>query len=203
MANKDAMEFLEEPIKMSNVDALDYQYFNQYLNHRTVLFNEAVTEDLLEKVILPLKEFEEDDSDEPVTLVLNTPGGSLFMGFCMCNIIDNYKKPLNIIVYGYSMSMGTIILCSGNKNPNVTKMCYPFSFFLHHLGEIALDGEAGSVKDTMLFNDKLNEQLNEYILKNTNITQEELTANLRKQWYFGADEAKRMGLIDKIIGCDD
>ena len=47
-------------------------------------------------------------------------------------IIDNYKKPLEIYVYGYSCSMGTIILCSGNKNPNVINYFYPFSFGLFH-----------------------------------------------------------------------
>lgn len=181
----------------------DYQYFDNLQNHRTIVFNAVVDDDILERVILPLRQFEEDDITTPVTLILNTPGGSILAGFILCNIIDNYKKPLNIISCGYSMSMGTILLCAGNQNPNVTKYCYEFSFFLHHLGDLSVEGEAGSVKDTVAFTDGLNDMVNDYILSHTNITEAELNKNLRKQWYFGAAEAKRMGLIDKIIGVDE
>jgi len=56
--------------------------------HRTVVFNNIVTEDIVESVILPLKEFEEDSSNEPVKLVISTPGGSVADGLVLCNIID-------------------------------------------------------------------------------------------------------------------
>lgn len=186
----------------SNLDPIMYQYFNCYFNRRTIIFNREVDRDIVEAVIVPLKEFEEDDSNAPVRLILSTPGGSVGDGLILCNIIDNYKKPLEIYVYGYACSMGTIILCAGNKNPNVKKFCYPFSFGLFHAGYSAIEGESLSVEDQIEFNKRTDNMIRDYVIKNTNITAEEYKANERRQWYLTAEEMREKGLIDIIIGGD-
>lgn len=192
--------FLALVEEQSNLDPVMYQYFNQYKNHRTIVFNRGVDESIVESVILPLKEYEEDDSNAPVKLILSTAGGSVADGLILCNIIDNYTKPLEIYVYGYACSMGTVILCSGNNNPNVTKYCYPFSFGLFHAGYSAVEGESLSVEDQMAFNKKTDNRIRDYVVANTNITVEEYKANERRQWYLDAQEMKEKGLIDIIIG---
>lgn len=195
-------EVLKDVSKM-NVDSRDYQYYNQLFKHRTVVFNNIVTEDIVESVILPLKEFEEDSSNEPVKLVISTPGGSVADGLVLCNIIDQYKKPLEIYVYGYAYSMGAIILCAGSKNPNVKKYCYPFSFALLHAGYCVVEGESLSAVDQMEFNKKVDNAIKDYVIANTNITEEEYKANERKQWYLNAEEMKEKGLVDFILGEDE
>lgn len=198
-----AIDFLAAVEQTSNLDPVSYQYFNHYLNHRSVILNKDVDTDIVEMVILPLLEFEKDDKEEPVKLILSTPGGSVSDGLILCNIIDNYKKPLEIYVYGYACSMGTIILCAGNKNHNVTKYCYPFSFGLFHAGYSAIEGEALSVEDRMEFNKKVDNSIRDYVVANTNITAEEYKNNERRQWYLSAEEMKRLGLIDIIINGDE
>ena len=193
-------EFLSPVQETSGINMLTYQQFHQMMENRTIILNEEVTETILENVILPLRDFERDDSDKPVTLILNTPGGSVADGLVLCNIIDNYTKPLEIYIYGYSCSMGTIILCSGNKNPNVTKYCHPFSFSLLHAGETIVGGDTNAVDDIIDFNRGLNNKIKEYIIANTNITEQEYDLHNRKQWYLSAEEMKRLGLIDVIIG---
>lgn len=193
-------EFLGLAQESNGINMETYQQFHQLFENRTILLNWEVNESLLENVILPLKDFEADDIDEPVTLILNTPGGSVADGLVLCNIIDNYKKRLNIFVYGYSCSMGTIILCSGNKNPNVTKYCYPFSFGLFHSGETVVGGESTSVDDIIDFNRSINNSIQNYVVANTNITEAEYKLHHRKQWYLTAKEMKEKGLIDIIVG---
>lgn len=189
--------------EQSGLDPVMYQYFNHYKNHRTIVFNRAVDDSIVETVILPLQEFENDDINNPVKLIISTPGGSVSDALILCNIIDNYKKPLEIYVYGYACSMGTIILCSGNKNPNVKKYCYPFSFGLFHAGYSAVEGESLSVEDRMEFNKKTDNMIRDYVVDNTNITAEEYKRNERRQWYLDAKEMKEKGLIDIIIGEGD
>ena len=189
--------------EQSGLDPVMYQYFNHYKNHRTIVFNRAVDDSIVETVILPLQEFENDNNSNPVKLIISTPGGSVSDALILCNIIDNYKKPLEIYVYGYACSMGTIILCSGNKNPNVKKYCYPFSFGLFHAGYSAVEGESLSVEDHMEFNKKTDNMIRDYVVDNTNITAEEYKRNERRQWYLDAKEMKEKGLIDIIIGEGD
>lgn len=194
------LEFLGFAESTSNLDPIMYQYFNHLFNHRTIVLNSEIDENILETVVLPLKEFERDDISSPITLILNTPGGSVADGLMLCNVIDNYTKPLQIIVPSYSCSMGTIILCSGNKNPNVSKKAYPFSFALFHSGQTYVGGESTSVDDVIDFNRSVDNKIRDYVINNTKITQELYTAHHRKQWYISAEEMLEYGLIDEIIG---
>lgn len=198
------LEFLGFANEVSTLDPIMYQYFNQLLKKRTIVLNAEIDESILETVVLPLKDFEQDeDKSTPVKLILNTPGGSVADGLMLCNIIDNYKKPLDIIVPSYSCSMGTIILCSGNKNLNVTKKAYPFSFALFHSGQTYVGGESTSVEDVMNFNKGVDNKIRDYIIANTNITEELYDAHHRKQWYISAEEMLEYGLIDEIIGSEN
>ena len=194
------MPDIEYTEMLSKLDPILYQYFDSLFNDRTIIFNEEIDTPILEMVIMPLLKFEKDDSNRPVTLILNTPGGSIADGLTLCNIIDNYKKPLEIIVPSYACSMGTIILCAGNKNPNVTKKCYPFSFGLFHSGQTLVSGEATSVDDIIEFNKTLDNRIKQYIIENTNITEEEYMAHHRKQWYVDSNQLLKYGLVDEIIG---
>ena len=196
-------DFLALVEENSQLDPVSYQYFNHLFNHRTIVFNDGIDKNILEAVILPLKEFEDDGSNDPVKMIISTPGGSISEGLVLCNIIDNYSKPLEIYVMGYACSMGTIILAAGNNNPNVKKFYYPFSFALFHSGYTAFEGESLSVEDAMAFNKRVDNRIRDYIVANTKITEEQYRANERRQWYLDAHDMKELGLIDVIIGEDE
>ena len=202
MKKNNDLDFLQDVINYSQMDPQSYQYFYNLLKKRTIVFNEEIDVGIVESLIMPFLDFEKDDSEEPITLILATPGGSTLAGLSVCNIIDNYKKKLNIIIPNYALSMGFYITIAGNNNPNVKKYAYPYSFFLLHAGETGASGESGSVKDLICFYDKIDEQIQDYVLSHTSITKEEYLTHIRKQWYLTAKEAKDLGVIDYIIGED-
>lgn len=193
-------EFLTLPEKFSGLDAVSYQYFNQLLNNRTVVFNSDVDENVIEAVYLPLRDFENDNNDEPVTMILNCSGGSVSDGFFIAHYIASYKKKLNIIVTGYACSMATVILAGGGKNPNVTRKAFPCSYLLCHDGYVALSAsEAKTAADIMRWNERIDESIRNFVITNTNITEELYDKNARKQWFITAKEAKELNLIDEIM----
>ena len=184
--------------------AKDYQYFHQLLDNRTVLFNTYIDEDIVEKIYLPLKEFEEDSSVEPVTLILNSPGGSVADGFFLAHYIAHYKKQLNILVLGYAASMSAVILAGGGHNENVHRMCYPSTYALVHDGYITMESsESKTAQDFMAFNDKVDNDIKDFIIKHTNITKELYDSKTRHQWFISATEMKELNLIDEILGSEN
>jgi ATP-dependent Clp protease protease subunit len=155
-------------------------------------------------VYLPLKAFEEDDSMEPVTLILNSSGGSVSDGFFLAYYISQYSKPLNIQVLGYACSMATVLLAAGGKNENIIRSCYPCSYVLIHDGYVALAAaESKTAADIMTFNNEIDEKIRQFFLDNTNLTAEEYDKHARHQWFLFADKMKEKNLIDKIIGVDE
>ena len=196
-------DILEVPLQ-TNINPVDYQYFHQLMDNRTIIFNTEANEEIIERVYLPLKDFEEDSINEPITLIMNSPGGSVSDSFFLAYYLATYKKPLTVIIPGYAASMATVILCGGGKNPNVTRICYPSSYALIHDGYVALSSsEAKTAEDIMAFNKSVDGQIRNFIIENTNITPELFDSKTRHQWFINAKEMKELGLIDKIIGSDD
>ena len=178
---------------------VDYQYFN-LLKNRSILFNDECSEDIIERVGIPLLNFEKDDSNAPVNLYINSQGGEVFSSLFLCNIIDNYKKKLNIHILGYALSMGGVLACAGANNPNVTKDCYPFSIGMLHAGSISVSGTSGQSKSFMKFNDKIEAKTKSYILSHTHISEEEYDAKNDEDWWLTAEDLLNLGIVDKIIG---
>ena len=182
----------------------NYQYFNQLLNKRTIVLNAEITENIVELVYLPLKDFEEDNISAPVTLIINSMGGSVSDSYFLAHYISKYKKPLNIIVTGCAASMATILLCGGTHNSNVIRYCFPSSYALIHDGYVALSAsEAKTASDIMEFSNKVDSSIKDFIIKNSSITEELYDAHARKQWFLDANDMKKYNLIDHIYGVDE
>ena len=82
----------------------NYWYF-KLLSERSILFNEECSQDIVEKIGMPLLKFDQDSSNDPVHLYINSEGGDVFSSLWICNIIDNYHKPLYTHVLGFALNV--------------------------------------------------------------------------------------------------
>lgn len=195
---------LQNIASQSSIDPYQYQYYDNLVNKRTIIFNGVVDEDFFETVYLPLKTFEEDDDETPVTFIINTSGGSVFDSLYVAEYLTTYKKKMNMICTGSSMSMGTVLLAAAGKNPNITRYAYKNSLLLIHDGYVGVEGyqETKTAQDLMKMNEKLNDRIKDIFISCTKITEEQYEKESRKQWFIFGDEAKELGLIDKVYGVD-
>lgn len=175
-----------------------YQYYKG-LEERRIVINDALDNDIIERVALPLIEMDNDGTGAPIDIVLSSPGGSVFDAMVLCDIIDRLKTPTTITVMGYAYSMGSIILMAGFNNENVKKVCYLFSTALVHSGSTYMEGAANIVKDTFHFTQRFEELIKSYILSHSYITEEEYNKMERYEWYMLADDMLRLGLVDEVL----
>lgn len=197
---KEFIEFdLNDMIAAGNViDPADYQYY-EGLKKRRIVFNNSVNLDIVEAVMLPLIDMDNDGSGKPIEIYLSSNGGSLFDGMNLCAIIDKLKTPTTIIAPTYCYSMGGLFLMAGKDNPNVIKKCYPYTTALIHSGSTYLEGNTSSVRDTFHFHERFEDKIREYILTHTNITQEEYSKMERTEWYMTAEDLLEKGIVDEIL----
>lgn len=194
----DLNELLEALSKGALPKYDEYQYYKN-LKDRKIIINNAIDAMLVEQVMLPLLEMDNDGTNKPIEIVLCSVGGSLFDGMVLCDIIDKLKCPTTITVYTYAYSMGSIILMTGFNNPNVTKRCYKHSTALLHAGSSYLEGNSSSVKDQFNFYQKFEELVKEYTLSHSKISEEEYNKMERYEWYMTADTMLEKGLVDEVI----
>lgn len=194
MAEKlDAEQCILEETSVINAE------YSRLLKERKILINDIISENTIEKVVMPLLRMDNDGSGKKITIYINTNGGSVYDGLVLCDIIEQLKTETEVIVLGYAYSMGSIILMSGKNNPNVTRKCFPFSTALIHGGSAYISGSSSQVKDYFKFNEKFEKRIADFIVSHTNLTEDDYAAIERYEAYMDSDEMLEKGLVDEII----
>ena len=93
--------------------------------------------------------------------------------------------------------MGFLIGLAGHK-----RYASKTAKFLMHDGTNFVINSGAKAQDQMEFNKRIEQRIKEYVLAQTKITSEMYDAQMRKEWYMFADEAKNLGVTDYIIGED-
>ncbi|RMG69063.1 MAG: hypothetical protein D6722_11040 [Bacteroidetes bacterium] len=133
---------------------------------------------------------------KPIHLILNTYGGSVYDGLGLIGAIERSKTPVHITVMGTAMSMGLFILAAGHKrivSRHATLMYHQLSVFLRD----KLEG----IKDAVKESERLEKVCETILFERTGLTPKHLQPykTQKKEWYLGAEEAKKLKIIDKII----
>jgi ATP-dependent protease ClpP protease subunit len=71
----------------------------------------------------------ENKNNNPITVIMNNPGGDFYHGMAIYDIIQNAKSHITVITNGHAMSMGSIILQAAD-----TRIMMPNSRFMIHYG---------------------------------------------------------------------
>lgn len=177
--------------------------FEEHLKERKIIINCEITEDIVESAILQILKWNEEDADKipekrkPITIYLNTPGGSVSEGFALCNVIENSITDVYITTLGMAASMGAYVAMSGAKGH---RKCYEFSTFLIHSGSMVVAGNTDDVESTVKYYSDMRKEIEQFIYKHTKIDKDTYKAHLKDEWYLTSKEALKYGLVDEIIG---
>ena len=190
-------DLLENTPEYAN-DPLLMQYYKG-LKNRIFYITDEIHEETTSLVTIPLKEADDDGTLRPITIYLNTPGGSVHDGFTLVSVIQQLKSPTTIVVLGYAYSMGALILMAGYQNPNVKRVCYHFSTALMHGGSQLVSGSNAAVKDYFHFSERFEKRIADFVISHSKISEEEYKKVDRHELYYDSDQMLELGIVDEII----
>lgn len=174
------------------------QYY-EGLSKRIFYITDEIDEDTTSLVTIPLLAADNDGTLDPITIYINTPGGSVHDGFTLVSAIQKLKSPTQVIVLGYAYSMGALILMAGYNNPNVTQKCYPFSTALMHGGSQLIAGSNSAVKDYFYFQERFEKRISDFVISHSKMSKEEYDKVDRHELYYDSDQMLELGLVDEIL----
>lgn len=161
-----------------------------YCLTRRIIYIDEIKETAINKWIriFTLLEFM---SKEPITIYLNSPGGSVYDGLALFDVIRDSKCRIKTIGMGKIMSMGIILFCAGDKR----EVKENTTFMAHQISSMTM----GTLRDMMIDTEEC-KRLNEIMLKilgnytdkNTDWWRDFI---LRGDQYFDKDFAKAIGVI--------
>ena len=165
---------------------------------RTVLFSEAVTSRSVQDAIQQLLALEADDPKKQITLLLNSPGGSVDSGYALVDVIRFMKPPLRVVSMGLVASMGISILLSVEKKQ---RFSLPNTRFMLHQPRYfdTVRGTASDLEITAIEMVKMKDKSNQEIAKATGQPVEKVQKDTARDLWLDAEEALEYGLIHQIV----
>lgn len=175
------------------------QLMKEDLDNRILLINEQISELVVDEHVMCILRWNAEDKDlpldkrRPITIYLNSEGGSSFDGQALIDVILASKTKVRTVGIGMVASMAYLIFLAGHE-----RIAFGNTSFLQHEGEAGVSGlSASKAKETMAFFDDMEDRAKKYILARTSISEEIYDKFYKREWWMFSQEAKKMELLTK------
>lgn len=185
----------EETKKAAAPDALA----EKFLKTRQILLSGEINKELAEKFNKQLLLLEAD-SNKPVYVYIDSPGGDVTAGFAIYDMIRFVKCPVVLIGNGLIASAAALILLAVPQNMRVG---LPNSEYLIHQPLSGMRGTATDIQIHTANVKKTKAKINKIISEATGKDLKKVEADTDRDYWLDADEALEYGLISKIISNRD
>lgn len=139
---------------------------------------------------------EQMNPEKPITVMINSPGGSADSGFAIYDMLRFIKPPVYTIVNGLCASAAILVLLGTEK---VRRFTLPESRFLLHQPSTMGRGTASDLDITAREILKLRERYNRIVAETCKRDVEKIAEDTRRDFWLNAVEAKDYGLVAKVI----
>jgi ATP-dependent Clp protease protease subunit len=138
----------------------------------------------------------DQDPKKPITMHVDSPGGSVKSGLSMVDSMELCKAPIATINTGMAASMGSVLLGAGTKG--MRSSLRHSRTMLHQ----SSGGAGGNIQDARIsFNEweKVNKELFVLLGEYCGKTWEQVAEDATRDLWLSADEALTYGIIDEVI----
>jgi ATP-dependent Clp protease protease subunit len=133
---------------------------------------------------------------EPIQLIINSLGGEIYSGLALIDVMENSQIPIYTVCHGSAMSMALIVYAAGHQryaSKNAT--------FMYHEAIYPIEGKIVHHKQELKEVERIDKICDDYLLSKTSFTEEQLS-NIKKtqgEWYFNAETALELNVVNKIL----
>jgi len=167
----------------------------KFLKTRQILLSGEINEENADKVVRQLLILEAD-SDEPIYIYIDSPGGDVDAGFAIFDTIRFINAPVYTIGWGLIASAAALILLAA---PKERRLGLPHSHYLIHQPSSGMKGVATDIEIHAAEIEKTKALLNEIIANETGTPLEKVAKDTDRDYWLNAEEAKSYGLISSVI----
>lgn len=176
---------------------LDHGYLERHLiEARTVLVSGPITDKLAREFTKRLMVIERMDPERPVTIMINSPGGSADSGFAMYDLMRFVSPPLITVINGLCASAAILVLLGAEGK---RRFSMPESRFMIHQPATTGQGTSSDLDITAREILKLRERYNRIIADTSGQKMERVLEDSRRDFWLNAAEALEYGLVSQVV----
>lgn len=177
--------------------------WGQQLQGKQILITGDIKEDLIEKAVIQIFNFNNMDAEnrlsiqerQPIVCYINTNGGSLDEAFSFVSAVEASETPVITVALGKAYSAGFLMLLAGHK-----RYAQKYSTLMYHQGSTGGIGEINRMMEYVKHWESCQSLVEDYVLSKTKIKKKKLDQifSQKLDWYLKPQEAMQLGIIDGI-----
>lgn len=173
-------------------------------HHHVYRFLDSVSEASVTKCVGQLATWHRLDPDCEITLVFNSPGGSVVDGMALFDYLQELRRAGHRVLtkaQGMAASMAGILLQAGDERVMTAE-----SWLLIHQTQFGAIGSFGEVEDRVKWVEQIQNRILDIFANRARESAAEKPISRatlarrwhRTDWWISSDDALRLGLIDRI-----
>jgi ATP-dependent Clp protease protease subunit len=184
--------------KPAKSDDLERSRFidKELLESRTIIISQGIDAQLARNIYSRLILLEKDHPENPITVIINSPGGGADSGFGIYDMLKFVQPPVITLTAGLCASAAIIIFLAGEKNK---RFALPNARFLIHQPSTSAVGPAADLEITANEILKMRDQFNRIIADETGQDIKRINTDTNRDFWLSSKEAVKYGLVYKIV----
>ncbi|MFH1236600.1 MAG: ATP-dependent Clp endopeptidase proteolytic subunit ClpP [Parcubacteria group bacterium] len=183
-------------IEKSQFGERAYDIYSRLLKERIIFLGTPISDAVANIVLAQLLFLESQDKQKDIKLYINSPGGSVTAGMAIYDTMQYVKPDIVTICVGMAASMSATLLAAGAKGK---RFALPNSEIMLHQVMGGAEGQASDIKIRAEHILKIRDRLNQILAKHTSQSLTRIEKDTDRDYFLSGEEAKKYGLIDKII----
>ncbi len=183
-------------IEKSNFGERAYDIYSRLLKDRVIFLGTAINDAVANNIIAQLLFLENQNPNKDITLYIHSPGGHVTAGLAIYDTMQYIKPTVSTVCVGMAASMGAVLLAGGKKGK---RFSLPNSEVMIHQPLGGIEGQASDISIHAEHILRTKKRLNKILSDHTGQKLEKVEKDTDRDKFLTAEEAKKYGLIDKII----
>ena len=183
-------------IEKTNMGERAYDIYSRLLKDNIIFLGGPIDDTVANLVIAQLLFLQSEDPKKDISIYINCPGGVVTAGLAIIDTMNHIKNDVSTVCIGVAASMGAMILSAGTKGK---RYILPNADVMIHQPSGGTEGQASDIEISAKRILKMRENLNKMLAKNTGQPLSKIEKDVDRDFFMSADEAKKYGLIDKVL----
>ncbi|WP_420174933.1 ATP-dependent Clp protease proteolytic subunit [Luteococcus sp. OSA5] len=171
--------------------------YTKLFEERIIFLGTPISDEIANAVMAQLLCLQQMDSERPISMYINSPGGSFTALTAIYDTMQYIKPDVQTVCLGQAASAAAVLLAAGSKG---RRMALPNSRILIH--QPATEGGYGQSSDLEIQANeilRIRGLMETMLAKDTGQSVEKISRDIERDKYLTAEEAMEYGIIDDIL----
>jgi len=173
-----------------------YDIYSRLLKDRIIFLGTDVNEHTANLIVAQLLFLQAEDPKKDIFLYVNSPGGSVYDALAIYDTMQYITNDVQTFGIGVQASAAAFLLSSGAKGK---RFILPEATVMIHQPSSGTRGKVTDMEIDLKESLRIKHRMNEIMAKNTGQKFEKIKEDMERDYWMTAEEAKKYGLVDKVI----